>query len=243
MGSKICTKCKKEKPLSDFTYRKDTNRYVSYCKQCANEKSKEYVQSKKNGMNIKKFVYKLLDKDFNVLYVGKTWDLKRRTFQHLNPKSSLFSKEDIEKIKYVSYLLLNSEIQGDLREIYYIAKYRPPFNKQYNYEYEDNNIGITMKELEWRTFNITDLKDVKILEIESSESVVEAYIDKYELTGKEVIQIDKNTNQPIAVYQTGGQASRETGVDDGTIYKVLTKQRRYAGGYKWIKLSEWLLNK
>ena len=168
-NKKICSKCKKEKPLNEFTYRNDKETYVSYCKQCANKKAKEYVQNKKETIDIKRFVYKLLDENYNVLYVGKTWDLKRRIHQHMNPNSSMFSKEDINKIKYVGYLFLKSEIQSDLREIYYINEYRPPFNKQYNYEYEDRDVGIELRELEWTIINIKDLENIIITDIEVSK--------------------------------------------------------------------------
>ena len=31
---KICSKCNVEKPLSEFYFRKHTNKYRSYCKEC-----------------------------------------------------------------------------------------------------------------------------------------------------------------------------------------------------------------
>ncbi len=41
MDSKICTKCKQEKLLSDFHFKKTENRYNSWCKSCLYELQKE----------------------------------------------------------------------------------------------------------------------------------------------------------------------------------------------------------
>lgn len=44
---KICTKCKIEKKISEFRFRKDAQNYISTCKHCENEYSKKYESSGK----------------------------------------------------------------------------------------------------------------------------------------------------------------------------------------------------
>lgn len=45
---KKCTKCKQEKPLSEFYWRKSRNNYSPKCKICWNEESKEYNKKHKS---------------------------------------------------------------------------------------------------------------------------------------------------------------------------------------------------
>jgi len=49
--TKICTKCKIEKSIEEFNYRKDTNNYRTQCKQCIKENNKLYFI--KNKVKIK----------------------------------------------------------------------------------------------------------------------------------------------------------------------------------------------
>jgi hypothetical protein len=48
MSSKICSKCKLEKAISDYYFRKDFKKYNSRCKKCDYESSKEYLKLYKN---------------------------------------------------------------------------------------------------------------------------------------------------------------------------------------------------
>lgn len=49
--------------------------------------------------------------------------------------------------------------------------------------------------------------------------------------GRAVIQFDGN--KPIAEYYSTQEASRQTGIPQGNIYKACTGKRRIAGGYEW----------
>lgn len=241
METKRCSKCGIEKPLNEFTYRNDKKTYVSYCKQCFREYSNKRSAKLREKDKGKYFVYKLLDEKLNILYIGKTNNLKRRIQQHMS--TGFLPKDAIDEVKYISYICLPKQILSDIREIYYINKYKPKYNKQYKYE-EMTDIGFDLIELYWKTIDLEDINSFEVCNAESSIDIISLYKNRYEITGKEVVQLDKETNEPIAVFPTGTQASKETGIDDGTIYKVLTKQRPNAGGYKWMKLSEWLeLNK
>ena len=44
---KVCTKCKIEKESCDFTFRKDTQKYVSRCKLCEKEYNIQYYKKNK----------------------------------------------------------------------------------------------------------------------------------------------------------------------------------------------------
>lgn len=44
--AKICTKCGKEKPLSEFYFRKDSGKYRNECKECFSEKTKDFKNNR-----------------------------------------------------------------------------------------------------------------------------------------------------------------------------------------------------
>lgn len=48
MNTKICIKCKKEKNLSKYYFRKDRNKYRNICKECSKKHRKEYYQNNRN---------------------------------------------------------------------------------------------------------------------------------------------------------------------------------------------------
>lgn len=64
-------------------------------------------------------VYKIFDKDFKLIYVGKSYNLKQRL--------SSSSREHITG-EFISYMILGDERAVDLIEINIIDKYKPEFN-------------------------------------------------------------------------------------------------------------------
>lgn len=73
------------------------------------------------------YVYRFLDKDRNIIYVGRTQKLRHRIFQHLHNKSNL-PKEGVDKIYYIEYVEFESECDMALTEIYLINYYQPKYN-------------------------------------------------------------------------------------------------------------------
>lgn len=73
-------------------------------------------------------VYKFLDKDDNVLYIGKSKQFKTRIFNHLRNNTHLPS-ECIEKIKRIEFLDFKYECDMNIFELYCISYYSPPYNK------------------------------------------------------------------------------------------------------------------
>ena len=56
--TKICTVCKQEKPLTEFSFRKDTNKYRNQCKECKSLKYKKYYSKNRDEILIKKREYR-----------------------------------------------------------------------------------------------------------------------------------------------------------------------------------------
>ena len=90
------------------------------------------------NMNNKFYVYRFINKDENIVYVGKTIDLKTRFRQHE------YLTDDIIKIEYIECA---SEADMTWKEIYYINLYK-------NKDTTNNTIGYSQ--------NIIDVDDIKL---------------------------------------------------------------------------------
>lgn len=88
------------------------------------------------------YVYKLLDKNGNVLYVGKTNDIKRRLNEHL------VNQEWANEIDSVYYAVCRDDFEQRTYENYYIIKSNPKYNKQ------DKSFSthILLPELKWQKY-------------------------------------------------------------------------------------------
>lgn len=110
METKICTKCKQEKPISEFNknkYKKDG--LQSECKECHNKLYKKYYynnkdkfrdRSKRNRKEIRDFLNNIKQKGCSIC--GET-DIACLDFHHLSDKkyniSELVNSENLNKIK------------------------------------------------------------------------------------------------------------------------------------------------
>lgn len=92
------------------------------------------------------YVYKLLDKNENVLYVGKTNDLKRRLTEHIA------NQEWKNEINSLYYAVCRDDFEQRTYENYYIIKSNPKYNKQ------DKSFSthIILPELKWKKFEDTE---------------------------------------------------------------------------------------
>ena len=91
-------------------------------------------------------VYKMLDKENNVIYVGKAKNLKKRVSSYFQQKNhSTRIKRMISLIKKVDVTITKTEADAFLLENIQIKKFRPKFNillrddKSYPYIYVDTH--------------------------------------------------------------------------------------------------------
>lgn len=72
MKTKICTKCHEEKELSEFTFRKDSQKYRNHCKLCRSKKQSEYFElnKEKHYASIKQY------------YIDNPWMQSFRAIQY-----------------------------------------------------------------------------------------------------------------------------------------------------------------
>lgn len=146
---KKCSNCKEKKPLSQFgkrtRYNKSRNEYYethnSICKKCNNEKGLEYYRKRKA---ITKYcVYRFIDIWENVIYIGKTETLVTRLSNHFS-KSTHLPNSAYKYLDRIEIQLMDSATLMDIKEIYYINKFKP----KYNFNHVTNDPIYLIKEFE-----------------------------------------------------------------------------------------------
>lgn len=99
METKICTKCKSEKPISDF--RKDqysTKGYHPHCRQCYNESQRKYRRNNKEGVN--NYAKNYYNENSERIHTMRKLRKNGEDTSHLHSKKEVFSntKEGWKKI-------------------------------------------------------------------------------------------------------------------------------------------------
>lgn len=118
----------------------------------------------------KYYVYRFLNSNEKIIYVGRTVNFNNRMKQHFGDSGHL-PKECYDSVRKIEYLELNHPIDMIIYELYYISKYRPKYNtndilndnKSDVANITDNNAWITSDFLE---NNKKVYKDIKTLNLD-----------------------------------------------------------------------------
>lgn len=136
---KKCSRCLKDKSLSEFGERNRKTKEgikkstLSYCKQCNAEYSrKKYMEMRTNNL---KCIYRFLNFNEDVIYVGKTERIEHRINSHIS-KSSHLPTKCYEEIYKIQFMALSSTVLMDIKEMYYINLYKPKYNSNHLYNEE-----------------------------------------------------------------------------------------------------------
>lgn len=100
-------------------------------------------------MKQKYCVYRFLDKFKNILYIGKTKNIRARISQHFSSQGHL-PKKCYENVCYIEYAELVSHNAMDIYEMYLIDTYRPKYNTEYVFEGE--RLDMELPKLEWKFY-------------------------------------------------------------------------------------------
>ena len=142
--TKRCTKCNRELPISEFSkYNKAKDGLQGYCKECHSKYHQTYEQTNRQYINQYKrqynkqfkgyYLYIILDKQDNVVYVGQTSNYYNRLMNHLSENNDstkeLFSSGNWSSIKYldVEHIVAN-EMELRALENALIELYNPRLN-------------------------------------------------------------------------------------------------------------------
>lgn len=136
---KKCSKCLKVKNLNEFGYRNRKTKQgtrktiLSCCKQCNAEYSrKKYMEMRTNNL---KCVYRFLNFNEEVIYVGKTERIEYRINSHMS-KSGHLPAKCYEEVYKIQFMALSSTVLMDIKEMYYINLYKPKYNSEHLYNEE-----------------------------------------------------------------------------------------------------------
>lgn len=162
METKICAKCKQEKTLNEFYFRKNKNRYDYSCKKCENERTKkyykynrekyiensiEYYKNNKDKIRLKRRIYQK-NKRANDMVFALKGDLRTSILNYFK-NSGRISFSKMEKIIGLK--------QCDFRQ--YLLK---TFYNKYGYQWD-----------EIEEVNIDHIKPLKLCTTE--EEVIKAF--------------------------------------------------------------------
>lgn len=144
---------------------------------------------------MKNCVYRFLDANRNVLYIGKAQDLKTRMASHNHLPQECYNKR--ETIEYVEFPTVEDM---NIIERALISIVKPP----YNTEFKQNNITLHIMELsnlKWREYNpeadnifpsIDELVDgIYLLQVtQGHPQIIGVFNDKYTQINSEIKEID-----------------------------------------------------
>lgn len=89
------------------------------------------------------YIYKFLNNNNEVLYVGKSKDIISRIANHKTLLNSQY--DEVETIEFAS---VKNKIEMDIYELYYINKYSPKFNKKDNFKCDVS--GLNLSDLDFK---------------------------------------------------------------------------------------------
>jgi regulator of replication initiation timing/predicted GIY-YIG superfamily endonuclease len=95
------------------------------------------------------FVYRFLDIEDDIIYVGKTKNLQNRIKQHFSSSGHL-SPDCYSQVETIQYLEFVSKIDMDINELYYINKWKPRYNSK-DKHYEESTVKLD-ENTQWKPF-------------------------------------------------------------------------------------------
>ena len=111
----------------------------------------------------KSYVYRFLDMNNTVLYVGKTVNLANRMKNHFSKKSHLAHTDLYKQVQRIEYITCKDEFQSLQNELYYINLYKPRYNSQSKIKQlikRDKNINDN-----WKVYKVIKPMDSKQAQI------------------------------------------------------------------------------
>lgn len=137
-------------------------------------------------------IYKLYDEEYNLLYIGKTKNINNRIGQHISDRNKIAWKGKISKIMIAD---LDSELDLEMYETYYINKLNPPYNTSKVYNCESR---LELIDLEFYEYNRkTPIKDFYKLDNKNVGLCYKIYFFKG-FCSFSISEISKKFNIPIS---------------------------------------------
>jgi excinuclease UvrABC nuclease subunit len=115
------------------------------------------------------YVYKFIDNENNVIYVGRTENITRRITKEHFTKNGHLPKTCYDKCCRIEYAKVKSLNESRLYELYLISKYKPEYNSVFS---EGGELTFELPSLEWVKWE-KEQRNIVIADIESFGSELE----------------------------------------------------------------------
>ena len=130
-------------------------------------------------------VYYFLDKEGNIIYIGKSTNMYQRALSHFNTKETK-SKRMLNELYDVSFQLTGSELVALLAESEEIKKHRPPYNRARKADKFTHTINRQQDENGIIQFKITTFEEAynplrSFTSYFSARECMEKWLDEYTL--------------------------------------------------------------
>lgn len=101
------------------------------------------------------YIYRFLNKNDEVIYVGKTkLSLKKRILEHI--KLKLLNEQQLSEVYKIQYVEIDNEFDWHLLEIFYINYFKAKYNKQFkinnDIDYSILNLSYFLEKYKWNDF-------------------------------------------------------------------------------------------
>lgn len=103
------------------------------------------------------YIYKFLNKENEVIYVGHTQNLNNRLKQHFGDSGHL-DKAIYDEVEVVEYAEKESVNEVRIYELYYISKYKPKYNTLL---LEESTMTLSLPELNFHSLKVDELKKIE----------------------------------------------------------------------------------
>lgn len=240
---KNCFKCKEDKPLNEFTFRKDLLKLRNTCKSCINDL--KIKRRRERGII---GIYKITSPSGKI-YIGQSVNIEERKKSYENLWCEKQSKIYLSIKKYgwdlhvfeIQELLSREEL--DKREIHWISFYNS-VEKGLNLTTGGKYYKASKEKLEKQSIKkgIKHANHGKVASEETKLKMSNAQkgkkkpigSDRSLCTGKatSVLQYDLSNNF-IKEYKSISKAAKDTGVSTSGLVNALRKNQDIYRGYKW----------
>lgn len=135
------------------------------------------------------YVYRFINNDSKIIYVGKTNNMKTRMIAHKNSKEDKYRKS-YKEAKRIEYIELETIIDARIKELYYINLYKPKYNGN---DKKKEEMVLRMEDDTWLTYKCPEMRIIQELKgdigcLEYEIRFYQGVIKRFEKTDKWVMQ-------------------------------------------------------
>ncbi len=147
------------------------------------------------------YIYKFLNYENKIIYIGKTNNLKQRMRQHFGPDHHL-PDECYSQVFRIFYADVHTKYNSELMETLLIQKYHPEYNTDKKYNKEKEDLNIITNEPEWKELFFVKKKTRNNGPgIEFLHSNIPPYINKKYLTREAAAKFLEYNKNKLNCYQ------------------------------------------